>query len=75
MNQSGPTRSFGQPDDNLVDLHTKLRMGCPILTYYMDMEKNDLRNSLASYRGSCADIRHSCSAKVRNALSTRWPQK
>ena len=56
-------------------MHTKLRMGCPILTYYMDMEKNDLRNSLARYRGSCADIRHSCSAKVRNALSTRWRQK
>jgi hypothetical protein len=66
---------IGHPDDNVVDMQTKLRMGCPILKYYMDMEKNDLRNSLARYTGSCVDIRHTCSAKLLNALSTRWRQK
>jgi soluble lytic murein transglycosylase-like protein len=56
-------------------MHTNLRMGCTILKYYMDMGKHELRNSLARYNGSCGDIRHSCSAKVLNALSTRWRQK
>ena len=66
---------IGQPDDNLVDMETNLRMGCTILKYYMDMEKNDLRGALARYNGSYGDIHHTYSTKVLNALAKRWYQK
>ena len=66
---------IGQPDDNLVDMETNLRMGCTILKYYMDMEKNDLRGALARYNGSYGDIHHTYSNKVLNALTKRWYQK
>ncbi len=66
---------IGQPDDNLVDMETNLRMGCTILKYYMDMEKNDLRGALARYNGSYGDIKHTYSTKVLNALTKRWYRK
>jgi soluble lytic murein transglycosylase-like protein len=66
---------IGHPEDNLVDMHTNLRMGCTILKYYMDMEKNDLRGALARYNGSYGDIKHTYSTKVLDALRLRWHQK
>lgn len=66
---------IGQPDDNLVDMETNLRMGCTILKYYMDMEKNDLRGALARYNGSYGDLHHTYSNRVLDALTKRWYQK
>jgi soluble lytic murein transglycosylase-like protein len=66
---------IGRPEDNLVDMDTNLRMGCTILKYYMDMEKNNLRGALARYNGSYGDIRHTYSNKVLDALRLRWHQK
>jgi soluble lytic murein transglycosylase-like protein len=66
---------IGHPQDNLVDMDTNLRMGCTILKYYMDMEKNNLRGALARYNGSYGDIKHTYSNKVLDALRIRWHQK
>ena len=66
---------IGQPDDNLVDVATNLRMGCTLLKYYLNMEKNDLRGALARYNGSYGDIKHTYSSKVLDALTKRWYQK
>ena len=66
---------IGHPDDNLVDMNTNLRMGCTILKYYMDMEKNNLRGALARYNGSYGDIRHTYSNKVLDALRLHWHQR
>jgi len=66
---------IGHPQDNLVDMNTNLRMGCTILKYYMDMEKNNLRGALARYNGSYGDIKHTYSNKVLDALRIRWHQK
>ena len=66
---------IGHPDDNLVDMNTNLRMGCTILKYYMNMEKNDLRGALARYNGSYGDIKHTYSNKVLDALRLRWHQR
>ena len=66
---------IGHPQDNLVDMNTNLRMGCTILKYYMNMEKNNLRGALARYNGSYGDIRHTYSNKVLDALRLRWYQK
>jgi soluble lytic murein transglycosylase-like protein len=66
---------IGHAEDNLVDMNTNLRMGCTILKYYMDMEKNNLRGALARYNGSYGDIKHTYSNKVLDALRIRWHQK
>ena len=61
---------IGRPDDNLIVLHTNLRMGCTILKYYMDMEKNDLHKALARYNGSRGSKVYS--NKVLKALRNHW---
>ncbi|MGD2054157.1 MAG: lytic transglycosylase domain-containing protein [Gammaproteobacteria bacterium] len=66
---------IGRPEDNLVDMDTNLRMGCTILKYYMNMERNNLRGALARYNGSYGDIKHTYSNKVLDALRLRWHQK
>ncbi len=63
------------PEDNLVDIQTNLRMGCTILKYYMNMEKNNLRSALARYNGSYGDINHTYSTKVLDALRLRWRKR
>ena len=50
-----------------------LRMGCTILKYYMDMEKNDLIKALARYNGSTGQRVYS--DKVLDVLRTRWRRK
>lgn len=63
-------KEIGRPDDNLIVLKTNLRMGCTILKYYMDMEKNDLHKALARYNGSHGSKVYS--NKVLNALRDHW---
>lgn len=63
-------KEIGRPDDNLIVLQTNLRMGCTILKYYMDMEKNDLHRALARYNGSRGSRVYS--NKVLNALRNHW---
>lgn len=64
---------IGHPDDNLIDIATNLRMGCTILKYYMDMERDDLQMALARYNGSYP--RKIYSDKVLSALSKRWRKR
>lgn len=68
-------KEIGHPNDNLMDIRTNLRMGCTILKYYMDMEKDNLRGALARYNGSYSDVKHTYSTKVLNALRLRWHKK
>jgi soluble lytic murein transglycosylase-like protein len=63
---------IGRPDDNLIDMKTNLRMGCTILKYYMDMEKDDLHKALARYNGSAGSKVYS--NKVLKALQFHWYQ-
>ncbi len=63
---------IGRPDDNLIEMKTNLRMGCTILKYYMDMEKNDLHKALARYNGSAGSKVYS--NKVLTALHKHWYQ-
>ncbi|GMR01002.1 MAG: hypothetical protein BMS9Abin19_0348 [Gammaproteobacteria bacterium] len=63
---------IGRPDDNLIDMKTNLRIGCTILKYYMDMEKNDLHKALARYNGSAGSKVYS--NKVLTALHDHWFQ-
>lgn len=61
-----------RPNDNLIELKTNLRMGCTILRYYMDIEKNDLHKALARYNGSRGSKVYS--NKVLKALNKHWYQ-
>ena len=61
---------IGRPDDNLIVMKTNLRLGCTILKYYMDMERNDLRKALARYNGSIGSSEYS--NKVLKALREHW---
>jgi len=63
---------IGHPNDNLIDIKTNLRMGCTILKYYMNMEKNDLHKALARYNGSAGSKVYS--NKVLIALQSHWYQ-
>jgi len=56
-------------DDSLFDITTNVRMGCTILRYYLDQEKN-LTRALARYNGSAGSYRYP--KKVFKALDTRW---
>jgi soluble lytic murein transglycosylase-like protein len=66
-------KEIGHPDDNLIDIITNLRMGCTILKYYMDMEKNNLHNALARYNGSAGSRVYS--NKVLDALRLNWRKR
>lgn len=66
-------KEIGRPDDNLVNINTNLRMGCTILRYYMDMEKNDLHKALARYNGSAGSRKYS--NKVLEALRVNWHKR
>ena len=63
-------KEIGRPDDNLIVMKTNLRMGCTILKYYMEMEKNDLHKALARYNGSRGSKVYS--NKVLIALRNHW---
>ena len=61
-----------EPDANLFDIRTNLRMGCTILRYYVDMEDGDLTPALARYNGSTGKTWYS--EKVLGRLNSRWFQ-
>lgn len=63
-------KEIGRPDDNLFDIRTNLRMGCTILRYYMDMEKDNLTHALARYNGSLYSYKYT--NKIFHALDKRW---
>jgi soluble lytic murein transglycosylase-like protein len=43
---------LGLPRPQLVGVETNIRMGCAILRYYLQAERNDVRSALAHYNGS-----------------------
>jgi len=59
-----------QPDANLFDIRTNLRMGCTILRYYLDMEDGELSPALARYNGSLGKTWYP--ERVLGRLSSRW---
>jgi soluble lytic murein transglycosylase-like protein len=61
---------IGRPKDNLFDIHTNLRLGCTILRYYMDKEKNDLTSALARYNGSLYSYKYT--NRIFRVLDKRW---
>jgi len=61
-----------QPEANLFNIRTNLRMGCTILRYYLDMENGDLTPALARYNGSTGKTWYS--QRVLGRLSARWFQ-
>lgn len=63
-------KEIGRPKDNLFDVHTNLRLGCTILRYYMDMEKNDLTSALARYNGSLYSYKYT--NRIFRVLDKRW---
>ena len=63
-------KEIGRDGDNLFKPTTNLRMGCTILRYYMNIEKEDLLQALARYNGSKGSNRYG--NKVIKALNKRW---
>ena len=61
---------LNQPDANLFDIQTNLRIGCTILRYYLDMEDGELTPALARYNGSVGKTWYS--ERVLGRLSSRW---
>ncbi|HEY5790671.1 MAG TPA: transglycosylase SLT domain-containing protein, partial [Gammaproteobacteria bacterium] len=59
-----------QPDANLFDLRTNLRIGTTILRYYLDRERGELRGALARYNGSVGENWYP--DRVFRALNQRW---
>ena len=59
-------------DHNLFDMQTNVRLGCTILRYYLDQEKN-LTRALARYNGSIGSFRYP--NKVYKVLDSRWKRR
>jgi soluble lytic murein transglycosylase-like protein len=54
----------------LIGIRDNILMGCTILRYYYDMEKQDWSRALARYNGSVGRTEYS--QKVLDRLRTRW---
>ncbi len=63
-------KELNQPEANLFDIQTNLRIGCTILRYYLDMEGGELTPALARYNGSVGKTWYS--ERVLGRLSSRW---
>ena len=63
-------KEIGRPNDNLFHIHTNLRLGCTILRYYLDLEKDNLIRALGRYNGSLGSRRYP--DKVMSKLSRKW---
>ena len=63
-------KEIGRPEDNLFDIHTNLRLGCTILRYYLDKEKDDLTAALARYNGSLYSYKYT--NRIFRVLDKRW---
>lgn len=66
-------KEIGRPNENLFDIRTNLRMGCTILRYYMDMEKDNITHALARYNGSINSYKYT--NLVFRALDKRWQRR
>lgn len=60
----------GQPNGNLFNELTNLRLGCTILKYYLQRSHGDIREALQRYNGATVGIDYSDS--VLKALSKKW---
>jgi len=63
-------KELDQPEANLFDIQTNLRIGCTILRYYLDMENGELTPALARYNGSVGKKWYP--ELVLGRLSSRW---
>ena len=63
-------KEINRPNDNLFHIRTNLRIGCQILRYYLDMERDDLVRALARYNGSVG--RRWYSDRVLDKLRLKW---
>ena len=63
-------KELKQPEADLFDIQTNLRMGCTILRYYLDMEDGELMPALARYNGSIGKTWYP--ERVLGRLSSRW---
>jgi soluble lytic murein transglycosylase-like protein len=61
---------IGHSGDNLFDARTNLRMGCTILRYYLDRERDSYVRALARYNGSGGKPDYPY--RVLHALNHRW---
>jgi soluble lytic murein transglycosylase-like protein len=61
---------IGRPGDNLLHVHTNLRLGCTILAYYLDKEGGNLTRALARYNGSLGQTWYP--ERVYRALKQHW---
>jgi soluble lytic murein transglycosylase-like protein len=61
---------IGQSGDNLFQTRTNLRMGCTILRYYLDSERNSYVRALERYNGSAG--RPQYPYVVLRLLNKRW---
>lgn len=66
-------KEIGRPNENLFDIRTNLRMGCTILRYYMDVEKDNITHALARYNGSINSYKYT--NLVFRALDKRWKRR
>jgi soluble lytic murein transglycosylase-like protein len=66
-------KEIGGPHENLFDMRTNLRIGCTILRYYMDMEKDNITHALARYNGSINSYKYT--NLVFRALDKRWRRR
>jgi soluble lytic murein transglycosylase-like protein len=63
-------KEIGKPHENMFDIRVNLRMGCTILRYYLDKEKNDKLKALARYNGSVGKRKYP--DKIFKALTRNW---
>lgn len=61
---------IGQPNDDLFDIRTNLRLGCTILRHYLNREKGDRSRALARYNGSVGKVWYP--ERVFKKLSGNW---
>jgi soluble lytic murein transglycosylase-like protein len=61
---------IGHPEDNLFHIGTNIRMGCTILSHYLNREKGNLFRALARYNGSVGKSWYP--NRVFRALTRRW---
>lgn len=64
---------IGGKGDNLFHGATNLRMGCTILRYYLDIEKNNYVKALARYNGSYGKPDYPF--LVLSRLNSRWSRR
>ncbi len=65
-------RELKLKDQSLFDMRTNLRLGCTILRFYMDREKN-LTRALARYNGSPGSFQYP--QKVFKVMDNRWKRR